>query len=455
MMLTGQFVSSVLVLPVVIASWSVGIYGAVLTIAVQTLVTLLMVPPTFSLQIASGPDAVRFAITIAVSVLAAGIVAHLRTIERRYRKIVELASEGIWSIDAAGRTTFVNDRMAELLGYPPHEMLGRRFSEFVRVEDVPAAEQRFENRKRGASEWDEIELMRKDGSSIWAGYAGTPMFESGVFAGALAVVSDRSERKRDETTIRRQAEALQRADRQKDQFLAMLAHELRNPLAPIVTALQLMERRDSEAFRRERTVIARQIDQITRLVDDLLDVSRFMRGTVDIHREAVNMAEAVAEGSEAVASLVSRKEQTLEVDAPADITIEGDKARINQVIVNLLTNAAKYTPSGGRIVVTVALEGEWVALRVRDNGAGIPRHFLPSLFKPFTQTPQAQAQSEGGLGLGLAIVRSIVVAHGGSVDARSEGEGRGSEFIVRLPVSAPAARSTRDAGHTTGAPDRA
>ena len=448
MVLTGLFVSALLLPPVIVAAWYVGAFGAGLTIAVETLLTWLILPPFMSMRLASIEDTIRLVTVLAVSALAAVVVGRVRSIERRYRRIVEIASEGIWSIDAAGRTTFVNERMADLLGYTAAEMRGRRFSEFVRVQDVPAAEQGFENRRRGMTQWDECELLRKDGSSVWTLYAGTPIVEGGTFTGALAVVTDISQRKRDDATIRRQAEELRRADHQKDEFLAMLGHELRNPLAPIVTALKLMDVKGGDTFQRERAIIARQTARLSRLVDDLLDVSRIMRGNIDIHRARVDVAQVITQACETVAPLLSHKNHRLDMDVPDGLTVEGDHARLGQVVVNLLTNAAKYTPTGGRIVVTAEADGEHVIMRVRDNGVGISPDFLPLLFEPFSQKPQTLARSEGGLGLGLAIARNIVTAHGGTIEAYSEGEGHGSELVVRLPVTSPATASVADGAPT-------
>jgi PAS domain S-box-containing protein len=232
-------------------------------------------------------------------------------------------------------------------------------------------------------------------------------------------------------------EAAEAANRAKDEFMAMLGHELRNPLSPIVTALQLMKLRGGVASDRERTVIERQVAHLTRLVDDLLDVSRIARGKVELKAEIVELSQVVASAIEVASPLLEQRQHTLTVDVPRqDLAVEGDVARLSQIVSNLLTNAAKYTPPGGRITVTGAAEGGEVVLRVRDTGIGIPPEVLPRVFDLFVQGRQSLDRAEGGLGLGLTIVRSLVDRHHGSVTVSSDGPGCGSEFTVRLPRTA-------------------
>ena len=236
------------------------------------------------------------------------------------------------------------------------------------------------------------------------------------------------------------------ANRAKDEFLAMLGHELRNPLAPIQTALELMELRAPDAFKRERTVIERQLRHVVRLVDDLLDVSRITRGKIELHRQEVDIADTIARSIEMASPLLEEKGHALETSAPPGLHVHGDPERLAQVVTNLVTNAAKYTEHGGRITVTAAHEGEQVVIRVRDTGVGIPPEMLDHVFEAFYQGRQAIDRAKGGLGLGLAIVRSLVEMHGGSVSAYSEGRGKGSELVVRLPaLDATTQPSTTDA----------
>lgn len=231
---------------------------------------------------------------------------------------------------------------------------------------------------------------------------------------------------------RREAELASRA---KDEFLAMLGHELRNPLTPIVAALDLMKMRGAEGGEREREIIERQARALVRLVDDLLDVSRITRGRIDLDEDTVDVADVIAKGIEQASPLVESRDHTLVVDAPRGMLVDGDAMRLAQVIANLVTNAAKYTAPGGRIDVRARRDGEQIVIGVSDTGIGIAPEMLSNVFEVFVQAPQAIDRAQGGLGLGLTIVRRLVELHGGTVAAHSDGHGKGSEFVVRLPVS--------------------
>ena len=255
-----------------------------------------------------------------------------------------------------------------------------------------------------------------------------PMLDPGGAVDGIAVVVF------DVTELAQARRASEIANRAKDEFLAMLGHELRNPLAPILTALQLMRLRGSGALEREREVIDRQVHHLVGLVDDLLDVSRITQGKVQLKKERVEVADMVASAIEMASPLLEAQRHELAIDVPGrGLAVCGDAARLAQVISNLLTNAAKYTQPGGRITVEGRADGDDVVVCVRDTGMGINREMLPHIFEPFTQERQALDRARGGLGLGLAIVRSLIQLHGGSVAARSEGRGRGSEFEVRVP----------------------
>lgn len=229
-------------------------------------------------------------------------------------------------------------------------------------------------------------------------------------------------------------QAAEAANRAKDEFLAMLGHELRNPLAPILTALHLMKLRGDESSARERTIIERQVSHLARLVDDLLDVSRIARGKVELKYETVELFEVVTRAIEVASPLLEERAHQLTLDIPrAGLAVHADAGRLVQVVSNLLTNAAKYTPAGGRIVLTGASEADEVRLHVQDNGVGMTADILKHAFDLFVQGHQTSDRAHGGLGLGLTIVRSLVERHGGTVTARSAGTDRGSEFVVRLP----------------------
>jgi PAS domain S-box-containing protein len=256
----------------------------------------------------------------------------------------------------------------------------------------------------------------------------------GEVEGIFIVASDVTDQVIARQQMDRLRESAEAANRAKDEFLAMLGHELRNPLSPILTALQLMKLRGSDASERERTVIERQVSHLTRLVDDLLDVSRIARGKVELKAEIVEMAEVVAKAIEMASPLLEQRTHQLAVHVPRRaLRVLGDPTRLSQVISNLLTNAAKYTGAGGQITVRAEEEGGTVVLRVRDTGIGIAADILPRIFDLFVQERQTIDRASGGLGLGLTIVRSLVERHGGSVSAHSNGPGLGSEFVVRLP----------------------
>ena len=245
--------------------------------------------------------------------------------------------------------------------------------------------------------------------------------------------------------------ALQEADRNKDEFLAMLAHELRNPLAPILNAVQLMRMRPSEQqLRWSQDVIQRQVTHLTRLVDELLDVSRITRGKITLSREPIDVAALITRAVETVHPLMQERAHEFEVELPdSTLKVHGDPVRLTQALGNVLGNAAKYTDRGGRIRLSSTRNGANIEIRVRDNGIGIPADLLPRIFDLFTQLDRS-SDSPSGLGIGLALVRRLVEMHGGSVTARSDGAGLGSEFLISLPLlsgqAAPASDAVRGAG---------
>jgi signal transduction histidine kinase/CheY-like chemotaxis protein len=273
----------------------------------------------------------------------------------------------------------------------------------------------------------------------------------------VRLIEDVAERSWSAVERVRAEEALRQADRRKDEFLAMLAHELRNPLAPISAAAQLLSRGplDPERIARTSTIIGRQVAHLTALVDDLLDVSRVTRGLVVLSRAEVDLKRVVADAVEQARPLVEARRHHLAVHLPPEqAVVDGDYKRLVQVLANLLNNAAKYTPEGGKLVVWLGAAGEQVALSVSDTGIGISPELLPKVFDLFSQAERTPDRAQGGLGLGLALVKSLVELHGGTVAASSEGRGAGSEFTVRLPrlprraheiaPSAFAATATRD-----------
>jgi signal transduction histidine kinase/CheY-like chemotaxis protein len=310
---------------------------------------------------------------------------------------------------------------------------------FYPEEDVRAGtcEVELEVAARDGQFEDEGWRLRKDGSKFWASVVISSIRDrSGKLIGFSKVTRDLTDRKRieDERTARLAAE---QANRAKDEFLAMLGHELRNPMAPIVTALQLIKLRADGEATKEHQILERQVAHMMHLIDDLLDVSRITRGKIELKRRRFDLRDALAKAIEIASPLFEQRRHHFDLRSPSRaIFVDADEARLTQVFANLLTNAAKYTNPGGRIELTVTHVGNEVAISVTDNGTGIDADLLPRVFDLFVQGYQTSERSTGGLGLGLALVRSLVLQHGGTVEAHSPGRGKGSTFVVKLPAMA-------------------
>ena len=270
---------------------------------------------------------------------------------------------------------------------------------------------------------------------------------------ARALETELKRRSEMEEALRYAREQAEAASTAKDEFLAMLGHELRNPLSPILTALELMKLRGDGRISREQEVIDRQTRHLIRLVDDLLDVSRITRGKVELRRQPVEIRDVLAKATEIASPLLEQRRHHFDVHAPPrGLRLEADEARVAQVVANLLTNAAKYTEPGGHISLMARRDGSEVVIEVRDDGIGIPPGLLPRIFDLFVQGRQASDRAEGGLGIGLALVRNLVTMHGGTVVARSPGLGKGSTFTVRLPALDGARGAEVPSSSTLGSP---
>ncbi len=376
----------------------------------------------------------------------------LRESEERFRLLMEGVKDyAIFMLDPEGRITSWNSGAALIKGYRAEEVLGRHFSLFYPADALARGWPEHElqmARMEGRFE-DEGWRVRKDGSVFWANVIITPLYDGEKrLHGYAKITRDLTERKR--------IEMLEEADLRRNEFLAMLSHELRNPLAPIRNALSVMRMSgvNESALSRARTVLDRQVAHLTRLVDDLLDVSRIAIGKITLQRTPVEIGQIVTSAMESSQPLIDSREHTLEVRLPDEpLRIQGDLTRLSQVVLNLLNNAAKFTPKGGHIRLTVEKEGTMAAIRVHDTGVGIPADLRPNVFDLFTQGDRSLDRTEGGLGIGLTIVDRLVKLHGGSVEALSEGSGLGSEFVVRLPLlavptpaSLPRAAERRPAG---------
>jgi signal transduction histidine kinase len=258
-----------------------------------------------------------------------------------------------------------------------------------------------------------------------------------------ALLLEEHQRERDEEVAhaqdaRREAE---RANHTKDHFLAVLGHELRNPLAPALTALELMKARDPHAFARERQVLERQVGHMARLVNDLLDLASLARGRVALRRGRPEMRHVIDRAVDMARPMMESQQHTLRVEVPSSgLPVDGDEDRLVQVVTNLLTNAARYTPRGGQVVVTARADGTMVEIVCEDDGPGVPADLRPTLFQPFAEGPRTLDRTQGGLGLGLALAQSFTALHGGTIHHEDPGSGRGSRFVVRLPLATAAPR---------------
>jgi PAS domain S-box-containing protein len=357
----------------------------------------------------------------------------LRQSEERFRLLVEGVQDyAIFMLDPGGHITSWNPGAERTKGYTANEIIGRHFSTFypadARAVDWPSHELRVA-RAEGRYE-EEGWRVRKDGTRFWASVVLTPVYDrTGELRGYAKVTRD--------LTQRRHVEELQEASRQMGEFIAMLAHELRNPLAPIGNALQVMGLRRLGDPQLEwcRDVLERQVAHMGRLVDDLLDVNRITSGKILLKPEAVDVASVIERAIESSTPLLQQRRHRLEIDLPkTPLIVRADATRLSQVFLNLLNNAAKYTPEGGVVRIEAAAEGEHAVVHVRDNGVGIASELLPKIFDLFVQGSRSLDRSEGGLGIGLTLVREIVRLHGGTVAVSSAGPMQGSEFVVSLAL---------------------
>ncbi|MDR7100219.1 PAS domain S-box-containing protein [Lysobacter niabensis] len=379
----------------------------------------------------------------------------LRRSEERFRLLVDgVRDYAIFMLDTTGRISSWNPGAQEIKGYTADEIIGRHFSTFYTEEalargwparelEIALAEGRVE---------DEGWRVRKDGTRFWASVVITALHDSeGRHVGFAKITRD--------LTAHRRVRALEDEGHRLTTFLAMLGHELRNPLAPITNAVALMRAEPiaSESLRYCRDVIGRQVAQMTRLVDDLLDVSRITSGKVRINPQVLDLRPVLAEAVETVETEARQRAHALQVEVTeAPAWVVGDRARLVQVLSNLLNNAVKFTPPGGNIHARLRIVGDHVEVVVRDNGPGIAPEKLVDIFNPFVQGEQDEGHSQGGLGLGLSLVQQLVGLHGGEVSASSSGQpGEGAEFLIRLPATiAPATATAAEPPAAPAAPRR-
>jgi len=343
-------------------------------------------------------------------------------------------------LDPEGRVASWNRGGERIFGYRAAEILGRSsfilFTPEDRRDGVPELELETAATKGHAS--DDRWQMRKDGTPFFANGVSIPLRDGqGALLGFGKILRDYTEEKLNEERLRDRATILAEADRHRTEFLAVLAHELRNPLAPILSSLHILGREEREDPRQEkaRLIIERQVRQLSRLIDDLLDVSRITSGKIVLRKEPADLRVILEHAVQTARPLIEARRHHLSTVLPKQpVWLEADPMRLEQVVANLLNNAAKYTADGGRILLAAEVRNGEALVMVGDTGMGIAPDLLASVFDPFVQGSRSLDRSEGGLGIGLTLVRKLVEMHGGVIEARSQGLGQGSEFLVRLPV---------------------
>ena len=369
----------------------------------------------------------------------------LRQSEERFRLLIEGVQDyAIYMLDTEGIVVSWNAGARRIKGYAREEIIGRHYSNFFPPEDIEAGKpwEAMAQAKRVGHFESEGWRVRKDGTRFWARAVLTPLYDDeGVLRGFAKVTQDLSER--------RQLRALEKAAQNVNEFIAMLAHELRNPLAPIRTAVAVMAHppRDAAAHEHLRQTIDRQSANLVRIVDDLVDISRITRGVLELRRAPADLNDIVRHAIDTVVPVIEARRHTLEVTAPPmPVTVLVDRQRMVQVLVNLLTNAARYTPEGGSIGVVVEIAEGFARVRVRDNGRGIEPDMQERIFDMFVQGRSPIERVSGGLGVGLALARRLAEGHGGTLEVRSEGRDKGSEFVLELELPRAASLAAGPAG---------
>jgi len=367
--------------------------------------------------------------------------------------IIASSDDAIISKSLDGVVQTWNAGAERLFGYTAEQAVGRHISLIIPSDRISEEDRIVASLKAGERiDHFETERMRADGSRILVSLTISPLRDDdGRVVGASKIVRDVTERKRAEDDLRRLAADLSEADRRKNEFLAMLAHELRNPLAPIANAARVLRLggRDAEAVRSASEMLERQVGQMSRLVDDLLDMSRITRGRIELRPRRIELGPVIQQAVETVRAHYRNMKHELTVTLPPrPLYLDADPARLAQVVGNLLNNASKFTDSGGRVWLTVEEDGAQVVIRVRDTGIGVAAEDLPRLFEMFVQADTSLERSRDGLGIGLTLVKTLVEMHGGTVEAHSEGPGRGSEFTIRLPLASPALQAPQ--AHPSG-----
>ena len=394
----------------------------------------------------------------------------------RYYALVESAPDVILNVDSAGVIRLANAAASRHFGYSADELVGQKAARFFESEQAWLNIWHTVNAGSASESPVEVQIRLKDGrlryfelsAAPWTD--GTRTFTTAILrdvenrraAEAVLRESERQSRANEKAlaelnnALRESTEQLRLMDRRKNEFLATLAHELRNPLAPLRNGLQLLKvaKDDPALIQRTRHMMDLQLEQMVRLIDDLLDVGRISNDRIGLNIETTSLERVIGQAIETSNPLIHAQQHSLTIELPPhELTLEADAVRLTQVFANLLNNAAKYTPPHGKILVKAEEHEGFAIVRVIDNGIGIPPEFLPQVFEMFMRVDTSVERAHGGLGIGLSLVKRLVEMHGGSVEAASRGAGLGSEFVVRLPLAkAPAAKARVAAGGPNSAP---
>lgn len=447
---------------VMFSAWYGGLGSGLFATMLSVLASdYFLIPPLYALGQASGADLLQLFVFSLVALLISSLNASLRAAKRQaeiglaklqaseeqYRSLIDTANEGIWLLDARIRTEYVNQQLAQMLGYSIREMLDRPLCYFVDPEFRLEAQQLIERRKQGITEQFDFCYRRKDGSQLWAIVSTQPRFDrQGNFIGILAMLTDITDRKQiereREQLLEREQSARQLAEAansMKDEFLAVVSHDLRSPLNAINGWVQLLRNGvlDAEKTEQALEIIERNARDQERLIEDLLDISQIVRGQMRLCLKPIDLVPIIEAAIDTVHPTADAKQIQLESRLALDIgLVKGDRARLQQVLWNLLTNAVKFTPENGKVKITLDAVETHAQIQVSDTGIGIRSDFLPYVFERFWQQNSQRSKVNGGLGLGLAITRNLVELHGGKIFVDSLGEGKGTTFTVMLPLVA-------------------
>ncbi len=363
----------------------------------------------------------------------------LQQSEQRYRALAEATATVVWRTTTNGEVLFSSDAWCSITGQTDEEKTGWGWLEAIHPDDRSRTVERWkESLTNQTLHENQFRVRTRDGSYRWFGVRGVPVFDrNGSVREWVGANTDIHDRKLAEEALRVLAADLSDMDRRKDEFLATLAHELRNPLAPIRSGLQLLQLPDIgyKEAQETRVMMERQLAQLVRLVDDLMDVSRIVTGKIELQKKSILLSEVLNSAIETSRPFIEQMNHRLSLSLPEiPIWLDADLTRLAQAFLNLLNNASKYSEPNGSISIDARLNREYVVISIRDAGIGISAEQLPLIFEMFTQADHSLEKSRGGLGIGLSLVRRLVEMHGGTVEATSAGVGKGSEFVVRMPI---------------------